>query len=239
MRFSREFSTVTSCYQPPVCYGRGAGVGRVRGVGAHLPVHGVGVGVGVGVAVGVGLAVGVGVGVNVGVGVGVSVGVGLGVPAQYLPPVFKKLPSYPPQTIIWLPIHTAVWKYRPAGALVVLVAVQLSVLGSVPPAGGGGTAVNNATPDDHFTVGPDCRVIFSASGRVGRGGGCPGIRAGIVSSARIQRIRSISPAPDDHFTAGPYCRVLGSGRRVAGASGRPTVGAGVVFPPVFKIIPGG
>ena len=97
--FSRVLNR-TSCYQPPVCYGRGAGVGRVRGVGAHLPVHGVGVGVGVGVAVGVGLAVGVGVGVNVGVGVGVSVGVGLGVPAQYLPPVFKKLPSYPPQTII-------------------------------------------------------------------------------------------------------------------------------------------
>src|SRR5262245_61292753 len=39
----------TSCYQPPVCYGRGAEVGRGRGVGAHLPVQGVGVGVGVGV----------------------------------------------------------------------------------------------------------------------------------------------------------------------------------------------
>ena len=51
----------------------GGGVGRTvvdgrdRGVGEHLPSHGVGVGVGVGLAVGVG----VGVGVNVAVGVGV------------------------------------------------------------------------------------------------------------------------------------------------------------------------
>jgi len=51
--------------------------------------------------------------------------------AQYLPPVFKKLP--PPQTIIWLPVHTAVWPLRASGALVVLVAVQLSVLGLYRP----------------------------------------------------------------------------------------------------------
>ena len=59
-----------------------------------------------------GLGVGVGLGVFVGVGVEVAVGVGVGVgggPAQYLPPVFKKLlPSVPPQTIISLPVHTAV-----------------------------------------------------------------------------------------------------------------------------------
>jgi hypothetical protein len=33
---------------------------------------------------------------------------------------------YPPQTIISLPVHTAVCRYRPTGALVVLVAVQVS-----------------------------------------------------------------------------------------------------------------
>ena len=63
---------------------------------------------GLGVGVGLGVFVGVGVGVGVEVAVGVGVGVGGG-PAQYLPPVFKKLlPSVPPQTIISLPVHTAV-----------------------------------------------------------------------------------------------------------------------------------
>jgi hypothetical protein len=90
-------------FQPPLTvgsisatnYGRGGGVGRVLGVM-------LGRGVGVGLAVGVGVAVGV--------TVGVAVGVGLGAAAQYLPPVFKLLPksSCPPQTIISLPVHTAV-----------------------------------------------------------------------------------------------------------------------------------
>ena len=55
------------------------GVGRGLGVGPHLPVHGVGVGLGVGV----------------------------GPPcAQYLPPLTKAVS--PPQTIISLPVQTAV-----------------------------------------------------------------------------------------------------------------------------------
>ena len=81
-----------------------------------------------------GLGVGVGLGVFVGVGVEVGVGVGVGGgPAQYLPPVFKKLPlPNPPQTIISLPVQTAVCKYRASGALVVLVAVHVSrVHGSI------------------------------------------------------------------------------------------------------------
>ena len=57
------------------------------------------------------VAVAVAVGVAVAIAVGVEVGVGVepGAAAQYLPPVFKTLlPSYPPQTTIWLPVHTAV-----------------------------------------------------------------------------------------------------------------------------------
>jgi len=82
--------------------------------------------------------VGVGVGVNVAVAVGVAVGVGVGVGAgqvpQYLPPVFNKpLLPCPPQTIIWLSAQTAVCSYRGRGALVVLVALQLSVLGLYLP----------------------------------------------------------------------------------------------------------
>ena len=50
---------------------------------------------------------------------------------SYRPPVLKE--QQPPQTIISLPVHTAVWRHRAEGALVVLVAVQLSVLGLYLP----------------------------------------------------------------------------------------------------------
>jgi hypothetical protein len=61
----------------------------------------------------VGVTRGSGVGVPVAVAVGDAVAVGVGdepdAAAQYLPPVFRALlASYPPQTIIWLPVHTAV-----------------------------------------------------------------------------------------------------------------------------------
>ena len=51
----------------------------------------------------------------------------------YLPPVFESPLIPPPQTIISLPVQTAVWLDRAEGALVVLVAVQLSVLGLYLP----------------------------------------------------------------------------------------------------------
>ena len=46
-----------------------------------------------------------------------------------------KAPSWPlpPQTIISLPVHTAVWYSRAAGALVVLVGVHVSVVGLYLP----------------------------------------------------------------------------------------------------------
>jgi hypothetical protein len=39
----------------------------------------------------------------------------------------------PPQTIIWLPVQTAVWFDLELGALAVLVAVQVSVAGLYLP----------------------------------------------------------------------------------------------------------
>ena len=52
----------------------------------------------------------------------------------YRPPVLAEWrPSPPPQTIISLPVQTAVWSSRAEGALVVLVAVQLLVLGLYLP----------------------------------------------------------------------------------------------------------
>src|ERR1051326_2198867 len=71
-------------------------------------------------------------GVTVGVGVGVGAGMNC---AQYLPPSCKRLtpPRYPPQTIISLPVHTAVCLHRELGSSVVLVALQASTLGSYRP----------------------------------------------------------------------------------------------------------
>jgi hypothetical protein len=64
----------------------------------------------------------------------VLVAVQLSVLGSYLPPVFVTVPlSIPPQTIISLPVHTAVFWNRAAGALVVLVAAQISVLGLYLP----------------------------------------------------------------------------------------------------------
>src|SRR5436190_23152791 len=84
-------------------------------------IAGEALGVAVGVSVGLGVAVGVGVDVGVGIGLAVAVGVGVEVGpdcAQYLPPV----PNWPaklspPQTIIWLPVHTPVEPLRALGAL--------------------------------------------------------------------------------------------------------------------------
>ena len=76
-----------------------------------------------------------------------------------------------------------------------LVAVQLSVLGLyLPPVLKYGRCCQSA-PDDHFAVGPDCRVTVSASGRVGGAGGCPAIGAGIVSPAGVQDSCALSIPP--------------------------------------------
>ena len=53
--------------------------------------------------------------------------------------------------------------------------------------------VIKSAPDDHFTASPHCRVIVSASGRVGRAGGRPTIRAGIVSPAGVQTLLQSTP----------------------------------------------
>ena len=53
----------------------------------------------------------------------------LSVLGLYLPPVLRDTTLVPPQTIISVPVHTAVQSYRPMDALVVLMGVQVSVLG--------------------------------------------------------------------------------------------------------------
>ena len=66
----------------------------------------------------------------------VLVGVQLSVPALYLPPVLNSTPGQqktPPETIISLPVHTYARESRGEGALLVLVADQLSAVGLYLP----------------------------------------------------------------------------------------------------------
>ena len=81
-------------------------------------------------------------------------------------------------------------------------------LRAVSPAGVQNAAASSSAPDDHFTPTPDCRVIASASGRVGHASGRPAIGAGIVSPACIEEDGiAILPTPHNHFAAGPDRRV--------------------------------
>ena len=75
-----------------------------------------------------------------------------------------------------------------------LVAVQLSVLGLYLPPVLKELPKPNSAPDYHFTAGPDCRVT-SGIGRVGGAGGCPTIRAGIVSTACVEIDYCHQPPP--------------------------------------------
>ena len=78
---------------------------------------------------------------------------------------------------------------------------------------------------------------ISGGGRVGGAGGCPTIRARIVSPAGVQSRLVPSSAPDDHFTAGPHCRVIESGVGCVGGAGScPTIRAGIVSPAGVKAL---
>src|SRR5205823_10539542 len=59
-------------------------------------------------------------------------------------------------------------------------------VGAVTVSPAGVSTSRFSPPHDHFTAGPDCRVIVSGRGHVGGAGGCPGI---IDASARLLRYR--------------------------------------------------
>jgi hypothetical protein len=66
----------------------------------------------------------------------VLVAIQLSVSGLYLPPVLKSTSGQqntPPQMIISAPAHTAVCESRGEGALLILIATQLSVLGLYLP----------------------------------------------------------------------------------------------------------
>ena len=148
-----------------------------------------------------------------------------------MPPVFKKfMSSHPPQTIISLPVQTAVGIASRRGR--VGSAGRGPAVGAriVFPAVVQGNTTDKSAPDDHLATGPDCRVLVSALGRVGGAGRSPTIHGWIVSPASV-RIGTGESSPDDHLIAGPDCRtILSASGRVGCAGGCPTVGARIVSP---------
>jgi len=72
----------------------------------------------------------------------------------------------------------------------------------------------------------------SLIGHISGAGGCPGVRAGIVSPASVQiAVVGAKSAPDDHLTTCPHCRVPGSRTgRISGAGGCPGISARIVSP---------
>lgn len=98
-----------------------------------------------------------------------------------------------------------------------------------------------ATPHDHLTAGPCCRVIYSAIRSVSNTGGRPTIRARIVFPTGIQILIAITilegSAPDDHVTASPDCCVICSDTgRIGHTGSRPTIRNGVVSPTGVQIV---
>ena len=119
-------------------------------------------------------------------------------PGLYLPPVLVA-GAKPPQMIISLPLHTAVCHSRAMGALVVLVAIQLSVVGLYLAAGIQSIRIISS-PKRSFQCRskPQCETHVRRR-RIGGAGRRPHVRARIVSAARIQRTGAIISAPDRSF----------------------------------------
>jgi hypothetical protein len=88
-----------------------------------------------------------------------------------------------------------------------------------------------ATPDDHFGVGPDRGVVITTSGCVGGARSRPRIRGRVVSATcvKILAVVDVSSNPDNHLRSGPNCTV---GVSASGNSTvtrcHPTVGAWIV-----------
>ena len=165
----------------------------------------------------------------------VLVAVQLSVPGSYLPPGIQKAAATAatPDDHFTAGPHCSVID-RAAGALVVLVAIQLSVLGLYFPPVFKSTAYRQSAPDDHFAAGPDRRVTASGSGRVGGAGGCPTIRAGIVSPAGVQRAcQLIRPTRSFHCQSRLPCDLRAAGALVVLVAVQLFV-PGLYLPPVFN-----
>ena len=102
-----------------------------------------------------------------------------------------------------------------------------------PPVFSGSPILTLSTPDDHFAVIPNCRLVCSGTRRVTCASGHPTIRAGIISPTGVQNVAriKIDATPNNHFAAGPYCRMAVSGFGSTGNAGScPTICSQIISP---------
>src|SRR3954464_9665074 len=96
----------------------------------------------------------------------------------------------------------------------------------------------SATPDDHLTACPNCRVQDPRRRCTGSAHSCPTIGAGIISPAGVPKRKFYFPTPDNHFRASPHrCVKLSAIGRSSGR--RPgTINASCTFQ-YFRQLVGG
>src|SRR5438094_499392 len=104
------------------------------------------------------------------------------------------MPLCPPQTIISLPAHAAVCKWR--AAVVTRDIIEEAVAGTVP--------------SNDVTARPDRRGFIAGGRRAVGGHRRPSVDGWIVASAIIEESRTVDPTPDDHLRAGPDGGVRGA-----------------------------
>ena len=135
----------------------------------------------------------------------------------------------PPQTIISLPVQTAVCCASASGSVGGAGSCPTICAGIVSSAGVQIAEIIQAAPDDHFAAGPHCCVIGRRSGRIGGAGSRPTIGAGIVSAAGVQVAKAIicRPRRSFHCRSIPRCADSRQWARCCAGS-CPTIGAGIV-----------
>ena len=166
------------------------------------------------------------------------VAVQLSVPGLYLPPVFEiAAASIRPRRSFHCQSTLPCDSLGQSGALVVLVAVQLSVLGIVSPASVQRRCRYHIRPRRSF----HCRSrlpcdSLGAVGRIGGAGSCPTIRAGIVSPASVQNVCShhIRPRRSFHCRSRPPCDCIGQRAHWSVLVAVQLSVPGLYLPPVFK-----
>jgi hypothetical protein len=101
------------------------------------------------------------------------------------------------------------------------------------------TTITLATPDNHVTASPHCRMFRPGVGHVDEARRCPRICTGIVppSCVHIGVAVALTSAPDDHLTASPYCSVTASSDRgISGACRYPTIRGWIIPPPSVLLV---
>ncbi len=141
--------------------------------------------------------------------------------------------SDPPQTIISLPVQTAVVQTSALGRVACAGGCPTICAGIISPTGVeiiGDAGALQSPPDDHLAARPDCRVPTSRIGRTRCARGGPSVCAGTIPPAGVEITgAAVDSTPNNHFAACPdRCMPVSTVRRPGSSS--PTVVVTVIIP---------